>query len=43
MLTILGWLKSEFGDVKRDGVQIKWMLAVMLLLQIATLVKLLLG
>jgi hypothetical protein len=40
MTTIFTLLKREFSDLKRDAVQIKWMLALALLLEIATLVKL---
>jgi hypothetical protein len=40
MGTVCAFLKREFGDIERAGVQMKWMLAFTLLLQIATLVKL---
>jgi hypothetical protein len=40
MPTIFALLKREFGDFRRDAVQIKWMLALTLVLEIATLVKL---
>ena len=40
MMTPLVWVKREFGDLKRDAVQIKWMLAFLLVLQVAMLIKL---
>jgi hypothetical protein len=40
MPTTFDVLKQEFGDLRRDALRIKWMLALTLLLELATLVKL---
>jgi hypothetical protein len=40
MTTMFALVRREFGDLRRDVVQIKWMLGLTLLLEVATLVKL---